>query len=143
MTFKGAVPPDFRSPTGQFRLQANDLNYTPTTPGFGEYELFSDDEINGYLTQTNSILRAVGFGYLGLAGRAALESKTVKDYDLSADLTKRAADLRSQARALFEQADAEADRQGFDSFFDLDQPDRERHRWLEPTERDVLGWGLF
>lgn len=141
MTFTGAVPPDFNSPTGRFRLLANDVAFTNASGGFGEYELFSDEEINGFLAITpESILRCVGYGYLSLAGSAAIESKNVKDFDLQADLTKRAADLRSTARAFFDRADTEADKTGVDSEFGV-ASEREQHHWIEPTSGDVLGWG--
>lgn len=141
MTLKGAVPPDFNTPTGRFRLLANDVVFANESGGFGEYELFSDEEISGFLAiAPESILRCVGFGYLSLAGSAAVESKIVKDFDLQADLTDRAADLRSTARAYFERADIEAERIGVDSEFGVESEQPQRH-WIEPTQRDVLGWG--
>lgn len=127
-------------------MHANDVDFTNASNGFGEYALFSDDEINGFIGQyPGSLLRAVGYGYLALAARAAMQSKDVKDYDLSADLTKRAGDLRSTARAYFDRADAEALLTGANSTFEVDLPDREHGHWnrLEPTERDTYGWGLY
>jgi hypothetical protein len=141
----GAAPPDFTTSIGQFRLLANDVNYIdPDSNGVAEFSLFSDEEIQGYVALYPNLLRAVGYGYLGLAARAANESKNVKDYDLAADLTKRAADLRSTARAYFERADVEGEMNGTESTFGVDFG-KQFHRWnsIEPSERDVYGWGLY
>lgn len=144
MSNRGIVPPSFTSPTGQFRLLANDTVYTNAGNGQGEYALFSDEEINGLIALYPNMLRAVGYGYLGLAARAAMDSKNVKDYDLSADLTKRAADLRSTARAFFDRADAEADLVGDDSTFGVNEPQHDHHHnRLKPTGWDVFSWGEF
>ena len=108
---KGIAPPELDTPVGQFRALVGDVTSVPLTPpdpGFGEYEKFSDVEIEGYLAQgEGSISRAVGFSYLYLAGQAAMESTSVKDYDLSVDLTKRAGDLRATAQMWFDRADKE------------------------------------
>lgn len=146
MATTGTAPPNFNSPTGQFRLLANDAVFSNVVDGFGQYALFSDDDINGLLgLHPESMLRAVGYGYLSLAANAAVQSTIVKDYDLSADLTKRAAELRSTARLFFDRADIEASRLGIDSTFGIDfpAPRRRGRNWIEPTERDVLDWGLF
>lgn len=144
MSNRGIVPPNFTSPTGQFRLLALDTVYTNAASGQGDYALFSDEEINGLIALYPNMLRAVGYGYLGLSARAAMESKDVKDYDLAADLTKRAADLRSTARAYFDRADEEAARTGEDSTFGVTEPHEEHGRnLLKPTEWDALSWGVF
>lgn len=107
----GAYPLDPATPVGQFRLLFGDTEsvpYTPVEPGFQNYGELSDAEIQVFLTQgSDSINRAIGFYYLSLAGAAAKESRTVKDYDLQIDTTKRAADLREVARWWFDLADSE------------------------------------
>lgn len=149
MSTRGAVPPNFTSPTGQFRLLAADVNYTNASNGFGDYELFSDDEINGLIgLHPDSLLRAIGYGYLALAANAALQSKDIQDYDLAADLTKRAGDLRSTARAYFDRADFEANLTGADSTFGItEHTEHHPEGWygnrIKPTERDTYGWGAW
>lgn len=105
----GAWPVDLTSDVGRFRAVVGDLNstpYNPVEPGFQNYEKFSDDEIEAYIAQADgSINRAVGISYLYLAGQAAMESTSIKDYDLQVDLTKRAADLRAIAQMWFDMAD--------------------------------------
>lgn len=107
----GAYPVDLTSNVGKFRALVGDLNstpYIPTEPGFQNFDKFSDAEIEAYLAQAgDSINRAIGFSYLYLAGQAAMESRSIKDYDLLVDNTKRAADLRAIAQFWFDQADGE------------------------------------
>lgn len=164
MALTGIAPPDFSTPVGQFRLLANDATPTDVASGTGTYALFSDAEIIGFLAVSpTSLLRGVGYGYLSLAASAALEAKNVKDYDLSADLTKRSGELRSTARAFFDRADVEADLLGTDSTFGINVPgcppggsigttiidngdgtySVSSDAYIEPTERDVFGWGQF
>lgn len=110
----GEAPPDFSTAVGQFRLIANDTTYTAVTGG-GDYLLFSDDEIDAFLAaQPGSVYRAVGLAYMGLANRAALESESIKDYDLAVDSRNKAGELRAQANWYFAEADRfEAGDEGF------------------------------
>lgn len=107
----GQFPVDLESDVGKFRALVGDLSSTPYDPpeaGFGDYEKFSDDEIEGYLAQAEgSIPRAIGYAYLYLAGQAALTSTSVRDYDLALDTTKRADGLIAIANMWFGKADAE------------------------------------
>lgn len=107
----GAVPLDPATPVGQFRVLALDAvaeSYDPPVPGRGNYKLFSDADIEGSLAAAEgSLPRAIGFAYLALAGAAASESKHIRDFDLTVDTTKRAADLRLVAYEWFGRADKE------------------------------------
>lgn len=106
----GAVPVDPTTEVGQFRVILGDVQaeaYTPPEPGRGNYEMFSDEDIEGYIAAGGSFPRGVGFAYLALAGRAAVESKSVKDFDLSIDTTKRPTELRLLAQSWFDRADKE------------------------------------
>lgn len=94
---KGVAPPDMSTDVGKFRALVGDLSYEPLTPpvsGYGSYKLFSDAEIEVFLAASESFEGAAALAYTQLAGQAALESRTVKDFDLQVDLTKRATDLR-------------------------------------------------
>ena len=105
----GLVPLDPATPVGQFRIMVGDTTaeaYDPPVAGRGNYAMFSDLEIEGFIAAAgDNLYRAVGFSYLTLAGQAARESKSVKDFDLSIDLTKRATDLRLIADTWFVRAD--------------------------------------
>jgi hypothetical protein len=116
----GVFPLDPETPVGQFRVLYGDVYstpYDPVEPGFQNYEELSDAEISGFLAQGNdSVKRAIGYYYLSLSGTAAKEAKSVKDYDLSVDLTKRAADLRATAQVWFDHANADDDASQEDAF---------------------------
>lgn len=115
----GAFPLDPTSPIGQFRLASGDTQsqpYEPVRPGLQNYTYLSDDEVALFLVQGQDATdTALGYWYLSLAGQAAMQSKSVKDYDLQIDLTKRAGDLRAQATFYFDRArQATSDAEFFD-----------------------------
>lgn len=105
----GEFPLDPTSNVGKFRLVYGDTQsvpYSPVEPGFQNYTELSDAEIEAYISvSSDSINRAIGYYYLSLSGAAAKTSKSVADYDLKIDTTKRAADLRAIAQWWFDQAD--------------------------------------
>lgn len=106
----GQAPVDLTSEIGRFRALVGDLQSTPYDPvesGFENFLKYSDAEIEGYISQGGSVARGIGFAYLYLAGQAAMQSASVKDYDIAIDETKRAADLRAIAQFWFDQADGD------------------------------------
>lgn len=119
----GVAPLDPDTDVGQWRLLFGDTQfepYDPAVPGVGNYESFSDSEIQAFINQSpENIARSIGFAYLQLAGAAAFEAKSVKDFDLSVDLTKRPAELRALAQFWFDRADAVDDAAGAADFFDV------------------------
>ncbi len=127
----GVWPIDPESPVGQFRRAYGDTvseDYDPVVPGYQDYTDLSDEDIEQYLAfGHDSVFRAVSIYYAYLSGRASKQSKTVKDYDLSVDLTKRASDLRASADYWAKLADDEDGLTGENDYFDLvsfgeDQP---------------------
>lgn len=119
MPNKGIAPPDLATTRGKFRLLAGDSVYValiPAETGFGDYALFSDAEVDAYLTMAeDSVYRAVGWAYLQLANEAARQAESIKDYDLAIDSRQKAQELRAQALSWLEQADQE-DAAGDDGF---------------------------
>lgn len=118
---------DPESLVGRFRLTYGDIYsepYTPAVSGVQNYKELSDAEIEAFLAQSTneSIPRAIGLYVLSLATRAALEAKTVKDYDLQLDLTKRSGELRAAAQMWFDRADAEDIEAGFGDIFEIYGP---------------------
>lgn len=105
----GEYPLDPTSATGQFRLVYGDTHstaYDPVEPGYQNYDELSDEEIEGYLLAGgDSTARAIGYYYLRLSGKAALASKSIKDYDLQVDTSKRASQLADIAAQWFARAD--------------------------------------
>lgn len=110
---KGVAPPDYNTDVGKFRATVGDTHYVeldPPKPGFGDYDLFSDGEIQVFLDTHDSFEGAIGFAYLSLATSAALEAKSVKDFDLQVNTEKRAGELRALAQFWFDRdADLSAD----------------------------------
>lgn len=111
MVNAGIAPPDPQTDVGAIRYLIGDAEYTELDPpqdDMGAYEMFSDDQITTFLELgEGSTNRAIAYAYLNLASQAALQSKTVKDFDLQVDLTKRSADLRAIAAMWFDRADEE------------------------------------
>jgi len=116
----GIAPYDASTSVGQVRILTGDVNYTDAGGGNGNYEMFSDAEIEGFLLASeDNTVRGAGFAYLALAGRASLDAKSVKDYDLSVDLKARSAELRKQGMEFFAQADEKDKRDGVSDVFEL------------------------
>lgn len=136
----GVYPLDPLTPVGEFRLIYGDTEsvpYDPVQPGFQDYEELSDEEIERFISQGgDSVPRGIGYLYLAMAGQAAKKSRSVKDYDLTVDLTKRAADLRAIAQIWFDQADDDDNTAGTNDIFEVFDmaPQKCRHELAEyPT----------
>lgn len=113
---RGIAPPDYDSEVGEVRALIGDVNYKPfdpDEPGFGVYEMYSDDELEVFLERADSVEGAVASAYLQMAGAAAREAKMVKDYDLQVDLNKRADALRRMAELWISKSEA-----GYSDFFE-------------------------
>lgn len=115
----GVAPLDPDTPVGQMRMSVGDTTYTDENAGYGEYEHYSDIELQMYLDKAlGSVTRALGYLYTDLAAVAALQSKMVKDYDLQVDLRNRAEQLRETAQTYFDLADQEDTEAGVADIFD-------------------------
>lgn len=129
---KGVAPLNPSTEVGQFRLMVGDTEFTeldPPVEGFGDYTLFSDDEILAALIRADeNENRAAGYLYASLASQAAIQSKSVKDYDLQIDLTKRSGDLRAIAKMWFDQADEEDALDGSGDVFEFTAVGSRDHR---------------
>lgn len=142
MTNSGVAPYDPATNVGKVRVLTGDVNYGPITAGMADYELFSDSEIQAFLVAgEDNVLRAAGFGYLALAGRAAVDAKSVKDYDLSVDLRSRADKLQAQANEYFAQADEKDKRDGVSDVFELTNTGR-RLTFDELADPENWLWNL-
>lgn len=129
----GIYPLDPTTDVGKFRLLFGDtisVPLDPVVPGFHDYTNFSDDEINQYiLAGSGSLNRGIGFAYLQAAGAASIQSKSIKDYDLSVDLTKRAEDLRKTAQFYFDLANDEDANAGLTDEFLIVDTGTDRDYW--------------
>lgn len=68
--------------------------------------LFSDAEIQNYLTVGGNVLRAAGLAVYALATSEAMISKVIRTQDLQTDGAKVAEALMTKAKALMDRADA-------------------------------------
>lgn len=106
---EGIAPPDFTTEVGAFRLDIGDTVYEELDPpktGHGSYGMFGDAEIEAYIARADSREQAVADAFLSLATSAALEAKSVKDFDLQVSTEKRAEYLMSLARMWRDRADS-------------------------------------
>lgn len=116
------VPLDPNTPVGQFRARSGDTKWTeydPVEPGWVNYTLFSDAEIEAFLAVAPTMTWALYEAFIQLASTAALESKSVRDYDLQIDNTKRSADLRAIAEMWRSRAEQEDAASGESDYFDV------------------------
>lgn len=124
MTNRGIAPLDPNSDVGQLRLIVGDTEFIPLVPpesGYGDYNNFSDDELQGFITAGGgSITRASGYAYIRFAALAAAGAISWRSDDLSVDSKTIASEYRLLARIAFEQADNEEDLNA--SQFALDFP---------------------
>lgn len=105
---KGVAPPDTATDTGKLRVVLGDLSFTDLEPpelGFGNYTLFGDSELETFLEIGGGLEAAASLAFMQLATSAAMESKTVRDYDLQVDLTKRSKEFRDLAQMWKDRAD--------------------------------------
>lgn len=112
---EGIAPPQTDTDLGRLRVVIGDTSYTVVSPGIGSYTMFGDAELEAFLEQSDdSIWRAAGWAYTTLASQAALQSSSIKDYDLAVDTKNRSADLLKVAQAFFDQADLEDNADAFE-----------------------------
>lgn len=111
MTNRGIAPLDPGTEVGQLRLLVGDTEYVEFIPpevGYGDYNNFSDDELNGFIVAGGgSLTRASGYAYLRLAALAAASAISWRSDDLAVDSKLVASEYRLLARIAFEQADGE------------------------------------
>lgn len=108
MANPGVYPVDFNTDVGRFRLLVNDLYSVPLDPvvaGQQDFTLFSDAEITGYLALEDSVYRAAGLAFMGLAATAAREAESIRDFDLQVDRRDKSKALMEQARWFYTEAE--------------------------------------
>lgn len=136
MVNRGVAPLDPATEVGKFRALAGDTEYKPLDPpeaGFGDYEKWSDAEIEVFLSTSDSMSWAIYAAYLQLATSAALASKEISDYDLKVSTTKRADQLLAIAREWKDRADDDDNAAGASDIFEVFDmaPQKCRHELAE------------
>lgn len=119
----GVYPVDTATSVGMMRYIIGDTEsvpYDPVEPGFQNYALFSDAELEALLfLSEDSISRGVGYAYLKIAGMAASEAVDWSTDDLRLSLSKKPAELRAIAQMWFDRAEDEDLISGSQEYFDL------------------------
>lgn len=119
MVNKGVAPFQPDTEVGRFRALAGDTVYVELSPpesGYGDYTFWSDDEITAFIGASESLSWAIYYAYLQAASTAAAQSVTIKDFDLSVDLSKRADGLRAIAALWLSRAQDDDAIAGEDAF---------------------------
>lgn len=120
MANPGAFPLDPSSPVGELRLVLGDTQSVPLDPpvtGQQDYTMFSDAELNQFISMGSGTTGGAAYAYLQLAASAAMEAKNIATDDLRVSTEKRADALRELAKLWFTRADAEAAAE--DEHFDI------------------------
>lgn len=121
----GLAPMAPGAPVSVIRANIADVAYIPLVPvmvGYGDYPIFSDVELNSYITSAASNTnRATGLALMALSSAATADAAAVTSADIRVDITNRAADFRSNARVFFELAATE-DRNADVSYFGIVTP---------------------
>ena len=98
----GVAPPQYNTQVGRIRAVLGDTSYTeldPAIPGKGSYAYFGDAEIEAFLELSDDLLEgALAMAFNSLATSAAIEAKSVQDFDLKISTEKRATELRLLAK---------------------------------------------
>jgi hypothetical protein len=109
MTNQGVAPLDPGTLVGQVRALIGDTAFATSSPavtGLGDYSMFSDADLAAFLKVSNSsVNRAVGNGYMRIAGSLALKSADAKAQDMAVDISKRADQFTKLAQQQFALAD--------------------------------------
>lgn len=109
------TPPNYSTAIGQVRLLIPDTEQLEQGESL-EY-IFNDAQIQAFLTlYSNDIKKAAAQAKLVLASSEALINKVIKTYDFSTDGAKLGAELRAQAKMLFDEAEKDALLDGYDTF---------------------------
>lgn len=118
---RGIAPADPTTPVGQFRFAAGDSeyeNYVPIQPGYGLYQLWSDNDIVGLLAVAGgSVARAVSLAYAQFGAMYAASGGTIKTDDLSASVKDSVGNWLGLSRFWADQADKEAANAADDIFY--------------------------
>ena len=143
MTNLGVAPPDPSTNVGRLRLIIGDINYVLIEEGVGNYEGYSDDQLESFLSLGGDNLSyGAGYAYLALAAQFAADSIKVTTDDESVDLTARADSMRKLANEWFNRGDEMLSRVDADSFY-IVYPEFSNDTFNRPAELeapDVEWW---
>lgn len=138
----GVAPPDLGTNVGKLRMIIGDINYTPIEDGVGDYEGYSDDQLESFLSLGGDNLSyGAGYAYLALAAQFAADSIKITTDDESVDLTARAESMRKLANEWFNRGDEMLSRLDADSF-SIVYPEfsNDKSNWPAELETPDVEW---
>lgn len=117
---RGVAPPDTDTPVGAVRVGVGDTDWSELDPpelGYGNYALFSDAELELFLTLSDgNVPRAIAMAYIKLAASWNSSSATIRTDDLQYSVKDSVGSWLSLADYWNNIADNEDDRAANDIF---------------------------
>lgn len=146
MSNRGVAPADPNTEIGQLRTNLGDLAYValdPVETGYGDYEWFSDSELEELLVLAeDNITRATGYGLRKFATYLTMSAVNIQTDDLRVSTIERAKLMRELAKDWLSDADAAEDREGSEIFevipFAGLEPTYEAKTWPELSSRPYV-----
>lgn len=119
----GVAPPDKTTNVGKMRFALGDSDWTPTDDpailGMGQYQLFSDDELETFLELAgDSVARAIAMAYRQIGASWASTGATIKTDDLTYSAKDSVGNWLNLA-AYWDKVADDQDQRAIDSYFDL------------------------
>lgn len=119
----GIAPPDKTTNVGKMRFALGDSEWVPTDnpaiPGMGQYQLFSDDELETFLELADdNVARAIAMAYRQIGASWASSGATVKTDDLTYSAKDSVGNWLNLATYWDKVAD-DQDERAANNFFDL------------------------
>lgn len=119
---RGVAPPDPSTNIGKMRFALGDSAFVPLDPpepGYGNYQLFSDDELATFLILADdNVARAIAMAYRQIGASWASTGATIKTDDLSYSAKDSVGNWLSLADYWDKVAD-DQDQRAVDSLFDM------------------------
>lgn len=119
----GIAPPDKTTNVGKVRFALGDSEWVPTDdpaiPGMGQYQLFSDDELETFLELADdNVARAIAMAYRQIGASWASSGATVKTDDLTYSAKDSVGNWLNLA-AYWDKVADNQDERAVNNFFDL------------------------
>lgn len=109
----GAIPPNPDTLIGRLRILLGDITYTSGEGSeTGEYAVFGDSELQAFLEEGSTPLRAAAIATRRLALEYSASAQSIRTDDIAIDLRSRGKDLIEVARSFTESANIQDAAQG-------------------------------
>lgn len=118
----GVAPPDKTTNVGKMRFALGDSEFEPLDPpeaGKGQYQLFSDDELETFLELADdNVARAIAMAYRQIGASWASTGATIKTDDLTYSAKDSVGNWLNLA-AYWDKVADDQDQRAIDNYFDL------------------------